>query len=160
MSTDVPAGRLALGTSAGEAQTRRDDGADPGREEAERFASLMRAQAPGAAMLAGMSSAAAPEPTAAARLVETLAERVLVGDEQGGSVRVLARDVGVPGLEVAVRREAGGLVVELMADHPADLAMLRSGAAELMGRLESRFGMRAEVRIKRRSEPRDGDHPS
>lgn len=150
MKTDAKLAGQTLGTGSGAAE--RDLQQTPDSEEVERFAALMRVPAPGSAVLAGLGGSPPPTASPAAQLVEELAERLLVGEGDGGgdSVRVLAKDVGIPGLEVIVRREAGGLVVELLADHPADLALLRNGAGELAARLESRFGTRAEVRVQRR----------
>lgn len=163
---------LSPGLAGGDGTPERDAaGAGPDAEdEAARFAGLLRTPAAGAAVLAGMgvgpARPAADEATAAARLVEAVAERLLVSDEGAGgggpAVRVLAKDVGLPGLEVVVRREAGGLVVELLAEHPADLALLRGGAAELAERLEARFGTRAEIRVRRHGPgpgPESGPEP-
>lgn len=151
---------LPPGLAGGDDAPGRDAaGAGPGAEDEARFAGLLRMPAAGAAVLAGMgvgpARPAADEAAAAARLVEAVAERLLVSDEGAGgggggpAVRLLAKDVGLPGLEVVVRREAGGLVVELLAEHPADLALLRGGATELAQRLEARFGTRAEIRVRR-----------
>jgi hypothetical protein len=156
MKTDGKLAGLPLGTDAGTTEGGLKQGADD--EDVQRFASLMRVPASGAAVLAGLAGNAPPSASPAALLVEELAERLLVGEgsEGGDSVRVLAKDVSIPGLEVEVRREAGGLVVELMADHPADLTLLRGGAAELAARLEARFGTRAEVRVRRRGPGEQG----
>ncbi len=153
-------GRLSgmpLGTDAGGPE--RDLSQTPDDEEVQRFAALLRVPAPGAAVLAGLGGSPPPTASLAAHLVEQLAERLLVGegDQGGDTVRVLAKDVGIPGLEVVVRREAGGLVVELLADHPADLSLLRGGAGELAARLEARFGTRADIRILRRGQAGEGN---
>ncbi len=152
-------GRLSgmpLGTDAGSPE--RDPSQAPDSEEVQRFAALLRVPAPGAAVLAGLGGSP-PAASPAAHLVEQLAERLLVGegDQGGDTVRVLAKDVGIPGLEVVVRREAGGLAVELLADHPADLSLLRGGAGELAARLEARFGTRADIRILRRGQAGEGN---
>lgn len=175
---------LAPGLGGEQTPERDPAGAEGGQDSEEaaataaRFAAMLRpSQPPGAAVLAGMGGTPPPAASPAARLVEELAQRLLVSEDAGSgtvggagqAVRALASaDVGVPGLEVVVRREpGGGLVVELLAEHPADLALLRGGAAELAGRLEARFGGRAEVRVARRGPPGDsggegppGDRPA
>lgn len=135
--------------------------AGPGQEEAERFAGLLRSAPPGETVLAGLKATAPPpEAGPAAAVVGELAERLLVSDEAGpGSVRVVAKEVGIPGLEVAVRREGGRLRVELLADLAPDLALLRGHAGELARHLEARFGVPAEIAVRRREPGWPGEAP-
>jgi hypothetical protein len=170
---------LGLGTDAqpGQEHGRKPSG-EPNDEATARFERLLageaeeprlRSRAPppaGPAAPAWAGPAAAPARPAAApapageglgRLVEEVAERVLVSDtrfDARGEVRIKVKDSVFPGLEVRLRQVDGRVEVELVATQAGDLLVLRQEARRLLQGLRER--LRREVDLCLKVEGPDG----
>jgi type III secretion system needle length determinant len=147
----------------------------PDADQAERFAALLgdepkeaarpgrvveKAEAgptqshPGDAVLRGLFGGAPtppPEPPAAAgRLLQEIAQRVLVSEPGGGAgreIRIAVKEDVFPGLEIRIAEEGGRLRIQLVALPGADLALLQGQIASLAEHLGRRLKRDLEVEL-------------
>jgi hypothetical protein len=161
---------LGLGTDAQPGQEHgRKPGGEPSDEAAARFERLLAGEAedprlrsttappagPGGPMWAGPAAgpagpAGAPPGDGLGRLVEEVAERVLVSDtrfDSRGEVRIKVKDSVFPGLEVRLRQVDGRLEVELVATQAGDRMVLRQEALRLLQGLRERLRREVDLRL-------------
>jgi hypothetical protein len=161
---------LGLGTDAQPGQDHgQKSGGEPGDELTARFERLLAGEADeprlrfpvpptaGPAAPAWAGRAAGPAGTAAGppgsgldRLVEEVAERMLVSDprfDARGEVRIKVKDSVFPGLEVRLQQIDGKLQVEMVVAQAGDLVVLQREAPRLLQGLRERLGREVALRL-------------
>jgi len=132
-----------------EKATRRD-GADP--DAADRAAEIRQAGdqilfSLGLDTIEPVAQTAEPR-TDLAELVDQLADRVLVGTRQDGTMelRLSLKDTALAGSEIRIARAEGGLQIQILAGADG-LAVMQRGGAQFATDLANRLGTRVSVEV-------------